>query len=290
MPSTASYLNTLTHERILLLDPNLNALRHQWLEEIRSSGALSSSSRRTALALLNEAQVETLSTEEIDAVDSNSIASRIDHTLLKPAFASREISTLCSEAHTHQMGAVCVPPVAVPLAVELRENLGASFEVVTVAGFPLGYSTSSTKAFEIRDAFQNHADEVDVVGLTSALKSGEEERYYQDLCACVAGAEGQPIKVILETALLTIEETLFACLLAEAAGVSSVKTSTGFSTGGATLASVSLMRAVVSPHIKVKASGGIRTREDALKMVAVGADRLGTSSGIAILTKGEHTP
>lgn len=210
------------------------------------------------------------------------LAGIIDHTLLKPEAMPADIQKLCQEAREYQFCSVCVNPVYVPLAK--KELVGTSVKVCTVIGFPLGATTAFAKAAEARDAVVWGADELDMVIRIGALKSGLYEDVHHDIAAVVDAAGGRLVKVIIETALLTDSEKETACKIAVDAGANFVKTSTGFSRGGATVEDVKLMRAVVGPKIGVKASGGIRDRETALRMVEAGASRLGLSAGVAVVT------
>lgn len=211
------------------------------------------------------------------------IARYIDHTLLKPDATRREIQTLCEEAKAHQFASVCVNPAWVSFAAQLlhHSNVG----VCTVVGFPLGASTPETKAFETKNAIENGAQEVDMVLNIGAFKSGDNNLVRSDIEAVVAAANNATIKVIIETCLLTDEEKVKACQLAQEAGADFVKTSTGFSKGGATVEDVTLMKRAVGGQLGIKASGGIRSWEDANKMIEAGATRLGTSSGVKIIKR-----
>lgn len=214
------------------------------------------------------------------------IAQAIDHTLLKPDAVLEDILHLCSEAKTYSFKAVCVQPCHVEACV--RALQGSAVVVATVIGFPHGANCSEVKACEARLALAQGAREIDMVINIGALKGGDTERVYQDIKAVVeetAKVPGSLVKVIIETVLLTQEEKVLACQLALKAGAQFVKTSTGFAGGGATLEDVALMVKVVGTQALVKASGGIRTREQALAYLAAGASRLGTSSGIAIVTE-----
>ncbi|MDY0002964.1 MAG: deoxyribose-phosphate aldolase [Polyangia bacterium] len=205
----------------------------------------------------------------------------IDHTLLKADATEAEIRKLCAEAREHGFASVCVNPGWVGLSAELLA--GSPVKVCTVIGFPLGATTPTAKAVETRDAIANGATEVDMVINVGALKSGNDDLVRRDIAAVVESARGQAItKVILETALLSREEKVKACLLAKMAGADFVKTSTGFSTGGATVEDIALMRETVGPEMGVKASGGIRSAEDAQAMIAAGATRIGASASVAI--------
>ncbi|MFS0575269.1 deoxyribose-phosphate aldolase [Sporosarcina sp. 179-K 3D1 HS] len=209
-------------------------------------------------------------------------ASYIDHTALKADTKQDEILELCAEARSYSFASVCVNPAWVKTAASALE--GTSVKVCTVIGFPLGASTTETKVFETENAISNGASEVDMVLNIGALKSGENELVKNDIQAVVEAAKGKAlVKVIIETALLEDAEKRKACELAVAAGADFVKTSTGFSTGGATEEDVKLMRAVVGPEMGVKASGGIRNLEDMKKMIDAGATRIGASSGVQIM-------
>ncbi len=214
---------------------------------------------------------------------SADIAGLIDHTLLKPDATEGDVRKLCEEARQHEFASVCINPVWVGLAAQLLA--GSPVKVCTVIGFPLGATTPTAKAIETRDAIANGATEIDMVINVGALKSGDDELVRRDIEAVVAATGGRAIvKVILETALLSREEKVKACLLAKMAGADFVKTSTGFSTGGATVEDIALMRETVGPEMGVKASGGIRDRETADAMVAAGATRIGASASVAIAT------
>lgn len=210
----------------------------------------------------------------------NNLASYIDHTLLKADATEAQITRLCAEAREHRFASVCVNPRWVALCAQLLA--GSGVRVCTVIGFPLGASSSAIKAAETRQAVADGADELDMVISVGDLKAGNNEFVRADIRGVVKAAEGRTVKVIIEACLLTDEEKSLACKLAMAAGGDFVKTSTGFSTGGATVADVKLMRAAVGPNFGVKAAGGIRTRQDALAMIEAGANRLGASAGIAI--------
>ncbi|MFC0474387.1 deoxyribose-phosphate aldolase [Robertmurraya beringensis] len=210
------------------------------------------------------------------------IAKMIDHTLLKAEATKDQIEQLCAEAKEYQFASVCVNPTWVAYASELLKGTGV--DVCTVIGFPLGANTPETKAFETTNAIENGATEVDMVINIGALKNGDDSLVEKDIQAVVNAAKGKALtKVIIETSLLTEEEKARACKLAVSAGTDFVKTSTGFSTGGATVDDIALMRKTVGPTIGVKASGGVRSAEDAKNMIDAGATRIGASSGIAIV-------
>ncbi|MEN0587214.1 deoxyribose-phosphate aldolase [Kurthia gibsonii] len=212
---------------------------------------------------------------------TTNIASLIDHTLLKPEATAAQVKELCKEARTYDFASVCVNPSFVKLAAE--ELQGAKSKVCTVIGFPLGASTAKTKAFETKDAIANGADEIDMVLNIGALKAGQYDVVLEDMKAVREAAGEKLVKVILETCLLTDEEKEKACELAVEAKLDFVKTSTGFSTSGATAEDVALMRRIVGAELGVKASGGVRSLEDVEKMVAAGANRIGASSGVKIM-------
>lgn len=205
----------------------------------------------------------------------------IDHTLLKPDASQEQIETLIEEAKKYDFASVCVNPTWVNFAAQA---LKATYvKVCTVIGFPLGANTPELKAFETSDAIQNGANEIDMVINIGALKSRNFDLVERDIRAVVESAKGTLVKVIIETCLLTDDEKVKACQIAQKAGADFVKTSTGFSTGGATVEDVALMRKTVGPDMGVKASGGARSYEDALAFIKAGATRIGASSGVAIM-------
>lgn len=205
----------------------------------------------------------------------------IDHTLLKPDASQEQIETLIEEAKKYDFASVCVNPTWVSFAAQVLK--GTDVKVCTVIGFPLGANTPELKAFETSDAIQNGANEIDMVINIGALKSRNFDLVERDIRAVVEAAKGTLVKVIIETCLLTDDEKVKACQIAQKAGADFVKTSTGFSTGGATVADVALMRKTVGPDMGVKASGGARSYEDALAFIKAGATRIGASSGVAIM-------
>jgi deoxyribose-phosphate aldolase len=213
---------------------------------------------------------------------TNNVAKMIDHTLLKADATKDQIEKICAEAKEYNFASVCVNPTWVKRSSDLLN--GTEVKVCTVIGFPLGASTPETKAFETKNAIENGATEVDMVINIGALKGGDNELVERDIRAVVDAAKGKALtKVIIETCLLTEEEKVRACELSVKAGADFVKTSTGFSTGGATAEDIALMRKTVGPDIGVKASGGVRSAEDAQKMIEAGATRIGASSGAAIV-------
>ncbi|MBI4417516.1 MAG: deoxyribose-phosphate aldolase [Ignavibacteriales bacterium] len=222
-----------------------------------------------------------------ESIDS-AIASMIDHTLLKPDATVKQIETLCTEAKQYRFASVCINPSYVRLCAKLLRD--TAVKVCTVVGFPLGATTTEVKAIEAERALQEGAREIDMVINVGMLKSGE-YKYVENDIAAVARAvkrHGGLLKVIIETGLLTDEEKVKACLLAKNAGANFVKTSTGFTKGGATTGDVALMRKVVGPTLGIKASGGVRTHEDAKALIESGANRIGASASVMIVT-GEKT-
>jgi len=213
---------------------------------------------------------------------SDGLASLIDHTLLKPDATRTDIEQLCREAAQFCFASVCVNPNWVPLCRELLRDSGV--KVCTVIGFPSGAHAPDVKAYEARRAVEQGAEEIDMVINIGALKSKDYALVEMDIRGVVqASGRDTVVKVILETSLLTREEKIMACSLAKAAGADFVKTSTGFAGGGATVEDIELMRDTVGPEMGVKASGGVRTRDDAEKLVAAGATRLGASAGVKIV-------
>lgn len=206
----------------------------------------------------------------------------IDHTILKADAKEEDVLRIIEEAKKYEFFSVCINPCWVALA---KEHLaGTSVDVCTVIGFPLGANTSEVKAYEATDAINNGATEVDMVINVGALKSKQYKKVSKDIQAVVDAAKDKAlVKVIIETALLTDEEKIKVCELAKEAGADFVKTSTGFSTGGATAADVKLMRETVGPDMGVKASGGIHNEAQAQAMIDAGATRIGTSAGVAIM-------
>ncbi|MBS6524464.1 deoxyribose-phosphate aldolase [Aedoeadaptatus acetigenes] len=205
----------------------------------------------------------------------------IDHTILNPDATKDEVIKVIDEAKAYDFASVCLEPCWVTLAAERLAD--SDVKVCTVIGFPLGANTKTVKAFEAKEAVENGADEVDMVLNIGALKSGEYDLVLEDMKAVREAAKDAVVKVILETCLLTDEEKKKACALAKEAGMDFVKTSTGFSTAGATTEDVKLMREAVGDAMGVKASGGIRDRETAEAMIAAGASRIGASKSIAIV-------
>jgi deoxyribose-phosphate aldolase len=210
------------------------------------------------------------------------LAAIIDHTLLKPDASREQLLKVCDEAKQYSFATVCVNSSNIPLVA--RELKGSPVKPIAVVGFPLGAATSQAKAFEAREAIRAGAEEIDMVINIGALKSRDYKKVYDDIKAVVEASKPHKVKVIIETAQLNNEEKVIACTLAKTAGAAFVKTSTGFGGGGATVEDIELMRRIVGSDMEVKASGGIRTKEDAEKMVKAGADRIGASASVAIVT------
>ncbi len=214
------------------------------------------------------------------------IAAMIDHTLLKADATKQEVIQLCAEAKQYRFATVCINPCWVATAAAELEGSGVG--ITTVIGFPLGATSAASKAAEAKIALQDGATEVDMVLNIGLLKSGDVAGAEADIAAVAEAVKGKAVlKVILETGLLTDEEKATASRISKQAGADFVKTSTGFGKGGATEEDIALMRRTVGPELGVKASGGVRDRETAFKMIAAGANRIGASSGIAIVSGGQ---
>ena len=218
-------------------------------------------------------------------MDKKTIASMIDHTLLKPEATPAQVEKLCAEAAEYHFASVCVNPVYIPLAARLLDGTGV--KVCCVVGFPLGAIAPEQKAAEAASCAAMGAEELDMVIHVGAAKAGDWALVQRDIAGVVKAAAGRTIKVIIETCLLTDEEKVKACEAAKAAGADFVKTSTGFSTGGATTHDIALMRKTVGPEMGVKASGGIRDYGTAMAMIEAGANRIGASAGIEIVAAAE---
>jgi deoxyribose-phosphate aldolase len=214
-------------------------------------------------------------------ITKQQLAGMIDHSLLRPNATLEELKKVCREAIEYGFKAVCINPIFVEEAVSLSK--GTSVLVCSVVGFPFGTHSLQTKAFETGDVIRLGAREVDMVIRVGALKDKKDQEVVEDIRAVVDAAKGCPVKVILETCYLTDEEKIRGCGLVIEAGASFVKTSTGFAGGGATVEDVKLMRRMVGSSFGVKAAGGIRTLEDAVKMIEAGANRLGTSASVSLI-------
>jgi deoxyribose-phosphate aldolase len=219
-----------------------------------------------------------------EVLPDKNLAGKIDHTLLKPDATPDEIQKLCDEASKFKFASVCVNPCYVSLCSGLLRGTGV--KVCTVIGFPLGSTTTEVKSFETEQAIKNGAEEIDMVMNVGQLKQSNYDYVYNDINQVVLVVKKHDLicKVILETALLSDEEKIKACVICKKAGANFVKTSTGFSKGGATVGDIALMKYVVGSTIGVKASGGIRSKEDAQAMIASGADRIGASASVKIVS------
>jgi deoxyribose-phosphate aldolase len=213
-------------------------------------------------------------------MDITNILSKVDHTVLGVDSTWDQIRELCEDAVRYQTASVCIPPSFVKRA---KEFLGGRIKVCTVIGFPNGYATKETKVFETQDALKNGADEIDMVINVGALKEGDLKAVESEIKAVREACRGHILKVIIETCLLTQEEKIAMCRVVTQAGADFIKTSTGFSKGGATFEDVKLLKANIGPLVRVKASGGIATLEDAEEFIRLGSDRLGTSRIVKIL-------
>lgn len=231
---------------------------------------------KTVRALLAEAERGDVSPERV-----RWLGALIDHTLLKPGTTEEQLSRLCREAREHGLGVVCVSPEHVAFCV--NELKGSAVRVAAVAGFPTGLVPTAAKVADAKAAVAAGAQEIDMVLNVEALKKRDLRFAFHDIQSVVQACGAHPVKVILETCLLGHDEKLLASALAKAAGAAFLKTSTGFSTGGATAEDVALLRSVARADMGVKASGGVRSLTDALRMVLAGADRIGTSAGVAIV-------
>ena len=208
-------------------------------------------------------------------MDSKDILSRCDHTLLKQDATWEQIKNICDEGKAFNCASVCIPPAYVKRAAEY---VGNDLKICTVIGFPNGYSTTEVKVFETEDAVRNGADEIDMVINLGWVKDCHWDDLLEEMKSVKASCAGRILKVIVETCLLTQEEKIKLCELVTAAGADYIKTSTGFSTGGATVEDVALLKAHVGPGVRVKASGGVRSLEAAQAMIEAGADRIGASA------------
>jgi deoxyribose-phosphate aldolase len=210
------------------------------------------------------------------------LASMIDHTILAPDATREQLAKVCKEARDFCFATVCVNSSNIPfVAQQLR---GSSVKPIAVVGFPLGAATTESKVFESREAIRNGAEEIDMVINIGALKSQDYQLVYEDILKVVEASKPKKVKVIIETSKLNDEEKIIACTLSKAAKAAFVKTSTGFGGGGATAEDIALMRRVVGSDMEVKASGGVRTTEDALAMIKAGANRIGASASVEIVT------
>ncbi len=217
-------------------------------------------------------------------METKDILARVDHTLLAQTATWDEVRAICDDGLRYATASVCIPACYVKQA---KDYVGDRLAICTVIGFPNGYSTTATKCFEARDAFENGADEIDMVINVGWVKDGLYDAVRDEIAAVKEACGGKLLKVIIETCLLTEEEKIALCRIVSKAGADYIKTSTGFSTGGATREDVALMRAHVAPHVKVKAAGGISSMQDAADFIALGADRLGTSRIVKLVKESE---
>jgi deoxyribose-phosphate aldolase len=213
------------------------------------------------------------------------ILSKVDHTLLRQDSTWEEIKGICDDGIKYSVASVCIPAAYVKMA---KEYVGDSLKICTVIGFPNGYSTKETKIFEAQDAIRNGADEIDTVICIGDLKDERYDKILDELSSLKAACGDKILKVIIETCLLTDEEKIKMCELVTKSGADFIKTSTGFSTGGATRADVALFKKHVGDNVKIKAAGGISSIDDAIAFIELGADRLGTSRIVKILKEGEN--
>ena len=218
-------------------------------------------------------------------MDIREILEKCDHTLLRVDCTSEEIRKLCDQAIKYNCASVCIPPCHIPGA---KRYVGDKLTLCTVIGFPNGYMTSAAKAFEARDAIENGADEIDMVINVSMVKDGAWDAVEKDIRAVREATRGKLLKVIIECCLLTEEEKIRLCKIVSDCGCEYIKTSTGFSKGGATREDVALLRANVAPEVKVKAAGGISSLQDAEDFINLGAERLGTSRLVKLAMELEH--
>ena len=212
-------------------------------------------------------------------MDHKEILKRVDHTLLTQTATWAEVQALCDEAIAYETASVCIPPRYVKRAADY---VGNRLKICTVVGFPNGYSTPEVKVFETEDAIRNGADEIDMVMDIGLAKSGDWEGVLEEIKAVKASCNGHILKVIVEACQLTREEKIAACRVVSMSGADFIKTSTGFASGGATVEDVALFREHISPDVRIKAAGGIRTFEQAQAMLEAGADRIGASALVAL--------
>ena len=212
-------------------------------------------------------------------MEHQEILRRVDHTLLTPTATWEQVKAVCDEGRAFSTASVCIPPRYVKHAAEY---VGNELKICTVIGFPNGYSTPEVKVFETEDAVRNGADEIDMVINLGLVKAGDWEGVLAEIRAVKASCKGRILKVIVEACQLTQEEKVAACRVVSMSGADFIKTSTGFSSGGATVEDVTLFRAHISPDLRIKAAGGIRTFEQAQAMLEAGADRIGASALVAL--------
>lgn len=215
-------------------------------------------------------------------MNEQEILKRVDHTLLAPTATWEQVKVICDEGRAFSTASVCIPPRFVKKAAD---HVGNSLKICTVIGFPNGYSTPEVKVFETEDAVRNGADEIDMVINLGLAKAGDWEGVLREIRAVKESCGGRILKVIVEACQLTLEEKIAVCRVVSMSGADFIKTSTGFSTGGATVEDVKLFRERISPDLRIKAAGGIRTFEQARAMLEAGADRIGASALVALARK-----
>ncbi|MHA7633197.1 deoxyribose-phosphate aldolase [Corallococcus sp. M7] len=278
MPSDAEAFFTVLEE---LVDQARHRL-HAWKAQQEAVPPAPAAVLNPELPRPPSAKTATARVDPATLVKASDLAPYIDHTLLKPEARTEDIVRVAEEARQYGFATVCVNSCHVATAA--RVLAGSNSVPIAVVGFPLGAALSSAKAFEAREAIRAGAREIDMVLNLGALKAHDYQRVHQDIAEVVQASHPIPVKVILETGHLTDEEKVVACALSKAAGAAFVKTSTGFGPGGATVKDIELMRAVVGDDVGVKASGGVRSAEDAVKLLRAGANRLGASASVAIVT------
>jgi deoxyribose-phosphate aldolase len=254
---------------------------HRRLENLKAT-SFSDKPHEVVQTMLNEGAVRFSSQPGETLPLHNQLASMIDHTLLKPDASHEQIKTLCEEAAKYKFATVCVNSSNIGLAAKLLNGTGV--KPIAVVGFPLGATTAAAKAFETLEAIREGAQEIDMVINLGALKSKDYKEVFDDIKGVALAAGQIPVKVILETSTLSEDEKIIGCALSKASGAAFVKTSTGFAGGGATVDDIKLMRRIVGSDMGVKASGGVRTFDDAKKFIEAGANRLGASASVEIVT------
>ncbi len=248
------------------LEKIIETIARRVQSELKQGGGTSGPSARTATTNRGDSE----------------LARFIDHTMLKPEVTQAQLKTLCDEARDYGFYSVCVNSANVPYC---RQQLaGSNVKVVAVVGFPLGAASTGSKVYEAREAVQQGASEIDMVMNIGEMKSKDYAYVAEDIRQIVAAISPAPVKVIIETGMLTLNEKIVACALAKAAGAAFVKTSTGFAKGGATVEDIALMKEVVGSSVQVKASGGVRDNKTAKALIKAGATRIGASASIAIVT------
>lgn len=213
-------------------------------------------------------------------METGELLSHVDHTRLKPCSTWEEIACLCEEAAECHTASVCIPPSYVE---RVKREYGDDLKICTVIGFPLGYHTQAAKVYEVEDAVKNGADEIDMVVNLGDVKNGDFDRVTEEIAAVKKAAGKRTVKVIVETCYLTEQEKVRLCRCVEAGGADFIKTSTGFGTGGAVIEDIRLFRECLGPSVRIKASGGIRTKEKIIEFIEAGCDRIGTSSAVEAL-------